>query len=409
MSEKLAIDGGQPALTEAMRGRVPKWPVVNGATAERLKEVYLSAEWSFNGAYEQQFGAEFARYHGADRGVLMVNGTVTLECALAALGVGPGDEVIVPALTWMATAMAVLYVGATPVFVDIEPDTLCLDPAKTARAITPKTKAIIPVHLYGSMADMEALGDLARRKGLAIIEDCAHAHGGVWAGRGVGSIGQVGSFSFQQSKTLTCGEAGACITSDAVLAERLYRLKHIGYDLGSAQGKAQSSPPAGLICHNYRATEFQALILLDGLKDLRAQTEKREASAAYLRELTAEISGVEVQARGRRADVQGYYVLMFLFDLKQFGGVSLGRVMEVLQAEGIGIGGTYGPVYRHALWNVGSSGYRIAEGGCPVCEEACANRGAGMLHHWLLGDRELMEGIAKGIMKAQHQLSRNAE
>lgn len=136
----------------------------------------------------------------------MSNGTVTIESALHALGIGPGDEVIVPALTWIATAMAVHYVGATPVFADIEADTWCIDPAKIESAITPATKAVIPVHLYGSMADMEKIMDIADKNNLHVIEDCAHAQGGVWDGKGLGSIGVVVSFSFQESKTLSSGE-----------------------------------------------------------------------------------------------------------------------------------------------------------------------------------------------------------
>jgi len=152
---KLAISGGEKTFAKPVK--LPSWPPVYPETAEELKKVYLSGKWSFNGPQEQLFSRKFAEYNGAEYGIFMANGTVTLECALLALGIGKGDEVIVPSLTWMATAMAAVYVGATPVFVDIEEDTLCLDPEKLEKAITPKTKAVIPVHLYGSMADMERI------------------------------------------------------------------------------------------------------------------------------------------------------------------------------------------------------------------------------------------------------------
>lgn len=204
MKEKLAINGGEKIFTQ--NPEIPAWPVTSDKVAEKLKEVYLSGKWSFNGPEEQKFAKDFARYNNAEYGVVMANGTVTLESTLHALNIGPGDEVIVPALTWIATAMAVHYVGATPVFVDIEADTWCLDPAKLEEAITPATKAVIPVHLYGSMADMEKIMDIADKNNLYVIEDCAHAQGGVWNGKGLGSIGIVGSFSFQESKTLSSGE-----------------------------------------------------------------------------------------------------------------------------------------------------------------------------------------------------------
>src|SRR6185503_12502827 len=137
-------------------------------------------------------------------------------------GIGPGDEVIVPAVTWYATAMAPHYLGAKPVFVDVLPDTLCMDPEKVSAAITERTKAIVPVHLYGSMADMDRIMAIAKAHGLRVIEDCAHMHGGLWDGRHVGSIGDVGSFSFQHSKTMACADSGISITSDPEIADRLF-------------------------------------------------------------------------------------------------------------------------------------------------------------------------------------------
>ncbi len=402
---KLAINGGRRAISQAMLNGIPRWPMLHENVPELLKQIYLSGRWSFNEVYEQRFSREFASHHSTQFGIFMVNGTVTLQCALKAVGVKEGDEVIVPALTWIATAMAGVYLGAKPIFVDIEPDTLCIDPKKVEKAITPKTKAIVPVHLYGSMADMEAIMDIANKHGIAVVEDCAHAHGGVWNGRGVGSIGDVGSFSFQQSKTLTSGEGGICITNDAELAERIFRLKHIGYDLRSQQGQAQSSPPMGLVCYNFRATEFQAAILLENLKYLQAETELRDRNANILRELLADVEGVEIQSRGRLADLQGYYTLVFLIDLKKFNNVSLDRLVEILRAEGLGVGKTYGPVYKHNLWSLPKSYYRIRN--CKVCENVCDNVALCLGQSWLLGDEELMRAIAdtfKKVLKSGKEL-----
>ena len=397
-STMLAINGGEKAIGEAVAKKIPTWPPTYDGVPDILKEVYLSRRWSFNATYEQRFSKDFAQFHGAEHGVLMANGTVTLEAALASLDVRLGDEVIVPALTWIATAMAVIYVGGTPVFVDIESDTLCMNPTEVEKAITARTKAIIPVHLYGSMADMDAIMDIARRHGLPVVEDAAHAHGAKWDGRGAGSIGAVGSFSFQQSKGLTCGEGGICITNDADLAERLFRYKHIGYDPESAQRDAQTTPPPGLVCRNYRATEFQAAILHEGLKRLSNDTGTRLANAKLLSELIADIEGVSVQAPGRKADPQSYYNLGLVFDLAKFNNISLDRLMAILKAEGLWAYMTYGPVYGHMLWNIPEDRYRIPGGSCPATEKA---HGTVLLVDlpWLLGDRELIEGAAAAIRK----------
>ncbi len=397
-SSQLAILGGLPVVKQPLSA--PPWPPVSEQTAARLREIYLSRQWSFNSPTEQAFERAFADYHGAKHGIFMTNGTVTLQCALGALGVGPGDEVIVPALTWMATAMAVHYVGATPVFVDVEPDTLCLDPVKVRQALTAKTKAIIPVHLYGAMADLDALLALAKARGVAVIEDCAHMQGGKWRGRGVGSWGEIGSFSFQQSKTLASGEGGICLTNDDTLAERLYRQKHIGYGRGMKQGQADTGPESGLTCFNYRCTAFQAGILLDQLTGLEGLIARYEAAAAALRERLAGITEVRVQARGRQASPQGYYGLILMFDGGVAAEVPAWRLQQALVAEGLPCHGSYGPVYRHMLYNVSPSQYRIHGGAsCPVAEGAGTRHAVCLPHPWLGADEWVIAAIGEIVAK----------
>ncbi len=402
---KLAINGGRRQISRTLLKAIPAWPITHENVPELLTKIYLSRKWSFNSLYEQKFSKAFARHHSSQYGIFMTNGTVTLQCALKALGIKEGDEVIVPALTWIATAMSAVYLGAKPVFVDIEPDTLCIDSEKIKKAITSKTKAIIPVHIYGSMADMEAITDIKDKYGISIVEDCAHAHGGRWAGKGLGSIGDVGSFSFQQSKTLTSGEGGICITNDNELAERIFRLKHIGYDLRSKQGQAQSASPEGLICHNFRATEFQAAILLEHLKYLKKETKLRDKNANILRKLLADVDGVKVQARGRLADLQGYYALTLLVDLKKFNNISLDRLKEILHAEGLPINKTYGPVYKHNLWSVPKNYYKMTN--CEICENVCNNIALCLGQSWLLTDEKIMKAIAntfKKVLSARKEL-----
>jgi len=375
------------------------WPPRDEETAEALKKVYMSGEWSFNSPSEQAFEQAFADFSGAKYGIFMANGTTTLECALYALGVKPGDEVIVPALTWIATALAATYVGAIPVFVDIEPTTLCMDPVKLEQAITPKTRAIIPVHIYGGMADLEKILQIADAHGIPVIEDCAHMHGGVWNGRGAGSWGKIGSFSFQQSKTMASGEGGICITSDPVLAEKLYLLKHIGYSRNVPQGQAVKAPE-GLICRNYRATAFQAVILHEQLKKFPARVKAYAENAAYLTELVKDIPGIRVQSPGRLAGPQGYYVFYFIFDGEAFRDIPKKVWNDVMLAEGVDLtSGSYGPVYNHALFNLDRSKgqYRIDGGNCPVCEAMCP-----LMHglpHCRLTDRDFLEKASAVLHK----------
>ena len=394
---KLAINGGTP-LFGNNEYQVMSWPPVSESTADKLREIYLSGAWSFNSPTEQEFEKEFAAFHDAEFGILMSNGTVTLECALEALGVGPGDEVIVPDLTWIATAMSVRYVGATCVFADIEKDSCCLSPEAFERAITPRTKAVIPVHLYSGMADLEKILAIAEKHGIAVIEDCAHMHGGKWNGKGCGSWGAIGSFSFQQSKAMSAGEAGICITNDQKLAERLYRAKHIGYSRYDKQGQAGTPPPQGLLCHNYRGLALQAQILRDQLADFPALNQKHNAFNALLEKELSSIPGVRLQSKGRLATRQGYYAQGVIFDGDGFEKINSEKIRAALSAEGIKvINTTYGSVRNHLLFNMSPEDYRIAPEGCPNAEEL-VQRMMVILHYGMT-DQENAVRFAAAVRK----------
>ena len=403
---KLAIDGGEKTFTQAPA--LPMFPTVYPETAKLLGDIYLNTRnWSYYGPHEKQFAQSFARHHDSAHGVLMANGTVTLECALAALGVGPGDEVVVPAYTWMATAMAAVYIGAAPVFVDSQADTLCMDPTAFEAAITPRTKAVIPVHLFGSIADIEEICRIAKRRGVHVIEDCAHAHGGKWDGKGVGSFGAIGSFSFQQSKIMTAGEGGLCATNDPELYDKLCRLKHIGNGPEAIHGKPGTPPPPGLRCHNYRATEFQAVILQSQLDRLEEETALREEGAAYLRQRFEAIPGLKVQARGHKATAQSYYVFAVMVGpavLKP--GITRDHVIAALQAEGAPevFPGWCAPVYRHKLWNVAESEYRIASR--EVAEDIIYHRVVLFALMWLMAPRAEQEKLCCAFEKVMKEYSR---
>jgi len=254
-----------------------------------LQEVLESRHWGgfpVPSHYNGQFAERFAAMHGAKYGLGVTNGTIALITALRAVGIGFGDEVIVPAYTWDGTALAVLHAGGIPVFADVDPDAYCLDVEAVRRVITPRTRAIMPVHLAKRFTEMDALLDLAREHQLAIVEDCAHAHGGQYKGRGAGSMGDAGCFSFQESKPMTAGESGIVITSDLRIFEHLQSQINWGHASITDQYHQR------VLSANYRMTELQAALLIGQLDMLPELAEKRFRSAKHLSEGLSEIAHV---------------------------------------------------------------------------------------------------------------------
>ncbi len=349
---RLAVLGGERAVTRS----APVWPVSDDLDVQRMEKVVRSGQWSWLGEHEMAFSEEYASYIGTRHCLCLANGTVTLRCALQAVGVEPGDEVIVPGLTWVATAQAALDVGANVVLVDIDPETLCMDPAAVEAAITPRTKAIIPVHLYGCMCDMDALGELARKHGLKIVEDVAHQHGSEWRGKRAGSLGDAGSFSFQQSKVLSSGEGGAITCNDDDIYQTCFALKQVGWMPDAASpntpGKAPKLVPGNHYGHNYRMTEMQAVLLRGGLSRLEEQNERRETSAERIRTALAAMGGpLRMPRKDPRVTRQAFYCLTMLYEAPS-DGPTLEAYSWALREEGFPAGGAYWPVYRSPLLNL---------------------------------------------------------
>jgi len=393
MYEKLAIHGGQKVFSEPLT--LPKWPNHHQETEAKLIEIYRSLKWGMRGKYEQLLEKEFAAYHGVEYCVWMSNGTTTLECALLALGVGPGDEVIIPGLTWIATGTVVLYAGATPVIVDVQPDTLCIDPDRIEEAITPRTKAIIPVHLFSAIADMDRILEIAEKHKLFVIEDCAHAHGAQWDGKGVGSLGNVGSFSFQMSKLMTAGEGGVCTTSDKRLAERIFRLSHIG----NSNFNPGTMPESDLLCRNYRFTEFQAAIIYDQLQHLEEEVETRIANAKIMEQEIKNTPGIIVQNHGRKTTRSTFYFPTFLLKPEELRpGTSRKDIFDALEAEGVCLWEAWGcPVYKSIMWNIPED--RFVKMDTPVSEDAAYNRIMTSLNTLYLCKPEQIKKASEAINK----------
>jgi len=220
----LAIDGGTPVRTQ----RFPAWPVWGQEERDSLLAALDSGVWGIGSPAIEQFEREFDALQGAKHCISVPNGTIAIEVAARAASVTYGDEVIVPPYTFVATASAILTVGGMPVFADIDPDTYQIDAACAERLITERTRAIVPVHIGGGPADMDAVMDVARRHNLMVIEDCAQAHLASWKGKGVGSIGDLGTFSFQSSKNITAGEGGAVTSDDDRLNDRAWSFHNVG-------------------------------------------------------------------------------------------------------------------------------------------------------------------------------------
>ncbi len=347
---KLAVSGGPKAVTRPG----PVWPVTGEREVRWMTEVVQSGCWSWVGKHERAFCEAFSDFIGARYTAAMSNGTVTMQCALQALGVVPGDEVIVPALTWVATAQAAMDIGANVVFVDIDPETLALDPASFEAAITARTKAVIPVHLYGCMCDMDAILKIARKHKIKVLEDVAHQHGSRWRNKGAGAIGDAGSFSFQQSKVLTSGEGGAVTTNRLDVYQTVFALKQVGWAPGNPKESLYDNlVRANRYGHNYRMTEMQAVLLRGGLTRLASQTARRERSAQQIREGLEKIGGpLRAARRDRRITRQAYYAMTLYYDTNAANGVSRDAFRHAVAAEGCGLGGTYGPVYRNPLLNL---------------------------------------------------------
>ncbi len=228
-------------------------PYLNGNEYKYLMDAFLSTWISSTGKYITKFEENFAEYCGVKYGVATANGTVALHLALIALGIGAGDEVIVPDLTFAATINAVIYTGATPVIVDIEEDSWCIDPDEIEKAITPRTKAIIPVHVYGQPCDMDRICEIAKGHDIYIVEDCAEAHGAEWRSKKVGSFGIISCFSFFGNKVITTGEGGICVTNSKELYEKMRILR----DHGMSRERKYYHEVIG---YNYRMTNLQAAI-----------------------------------------------------------------------------------------------------------------------------------------------------
>lgn len=405
MSE-LALLGG----SKAKRKPFPLWPQYDDNERRALQEVLESRVWwRTPGTKTLEFEKAFAEYHGARHGIAVTNGTAALEVTMAALGIGQGDEVIVPNFTFVATASAVLFANALPVLVEVDPETHCIDPALAEAAITPRTKAIIAVHMGGHPADLDRLQEIAKRHGIHLVEDSAHAHGSEWRGRKIGTFGTAATFSFQASKLMTAGEGGIIISNDDAF-ERQARSVH---DCGRMPGEWFYSH--FIYGSNYRLSEWQGAVLNVQLGRLEEQTLHRHRNGRLLDKLFAGIPGITPQKCDPRCTRNGQYAYIFHVDARQFSGISTENFIAALNAEGIPTQASYPPLheldcFRNGEYRKRLSGPQASEKHAFLEQSFPHTQRAAWETVWipqfaLLGDEEDMNEIAAAIRKIQRNAS----
>jgi dTDP-4-amino-4,6-dideoxygalactose transaminase len=384
-SEQLALLGGPMTVTR----QPPAWPYFDESDREALLGVLETRVWGGYHAAISELERRFADYHGAKYGIAVANGTVSLEIALLAAGVRPGDEVIVPPITFVASATAIARIGAVPVFVDVDPNTINLDPRLARAAITERTRAIVLVHFAGCPADLDSFTRVCKEHRLVLIEDCAHAHGAEWKGQRVGSFGHFGSFSFQGSKNMTAGEGGILITNDSDLAERARSIGNQGRRTGGAWYEHVN------LGTNARLTGFQAVLLLNQLERLPQQVQTRMARALSLRSgLAAPLKPTPVKL-DHETTTHAFHLFSMIYDPDALQGATRDRFVAALQAEGVPAASGYPyPIYHNDLFK--QLPHTVHP--CPEAEGYC--RGSVWLpQNALLADEEWIAEVLSAINK----------
>ncbi len=394
MSPKPALLGGKPVR----RRPFTSWPIFGKSEEKRLLRTLRSGQWGrLDGPEVTGFERRFAAMHGCDHGIAVVNGSVSLRIALLAAGIRAEEEVIVPPYTFFSTASSVIEANAVPVFADIELDTFNLDPKAIEAAITPRTRAIMPVHFAGQPAEMVPILTLAKKRKLVVIEDAAHAHGATYQNCPAGSLGDLGSFSFQSSKNLTAGEGGIIVTNDDSLAAACRSIHNCG------------RIPEGLwyehhlVSSNHRLGEFQGAILNAQLDRLEAQTKTRDRNGSYLAARLASLPGVHPQRRPSSCTRHSYHLFMLRLDANRFGAPRE-VVIRALQAEGIPCSAGYGfslhhqPLFKNKAFGPyiprASARLDYAKMHCPNSDLICREQGIWFEQRLFLGTRSDMDDIA---------------
>ncbi len=404
---KPAVLGGKPVRSQPF----PSWPVMDAREEKALLEVLRSGKWFRGGGQRvNQFEAAYAKLTGAKHCVATANGTGALLASLEALEIGPGDEVILPPYTFVATLNVILMHYALPIFVDSDRETFQIDAGKIEAAVTGRTALILPVHLGGSAADMDTVLAVAARHKLPVVEDACQSHLAEWRGRKVGTLGATGCFSFQVSKNLSSGEGGAILTDDEQLAQKCYAFHNNSRPRAVASYNFSCLTGRGA---NLRMTEFQGALLTAQMTRLEAQSNTRRQNAQYLTGMLREVPGIAPARTYDGCTRNAYHLYMFRYDPQQFGGLPREKFLAALDAEGIPCSGGYSPLNKEPLIKevLHCRGYRKIYSQaeidgweertrCPVNDRLCGEA-VWFTQNMFLGPRGDMDQIAEAVRKVQ--------
>ncbi len=407
-------EGGKPAIlggARAYQGGFSHWPIYDKTEENALVAVLNSNRWGrLNGAVTANFETEYAKLLGVGHSLGVSSGTAALTTILGALDIGPEDEVIMPIYTFIATYNVIVLNYALPVFVDTDINTFQIDANKVESAVTRNTKAIMPVHIGGSPANIDQFMEIGRNTNVPIIEDACQAHLAEWRGKKVGSFGLAGAFSFQSSKNLNCAEGGAVTTND----ENFARLCYTFHNQGQGGTGTSYGTGAGTRASNLRLTEFQSSLLLAQMTRFEGQVRVRDENARYLTRLLDGIPGIEPAKLYEGTDRSAYHLYMFRYLKEHFNGLSRAQFMKALSAEGIPCSSGYTSMNkgdyvkslasnRHYLKIYGKRKMNrwVEENQFPQNDLITEEQGIWFTQTMLLGSRENMEQIAEAIRKIQ--------
>jgi len=393
---KLAIKGGTPIRTAPF----PVWPIWGDEEIVNLTNVVKSGKWgSLSGERTGEFEKMFAEYQDAKHGILTNSGTTALRLALTAADIGPGDEVLVPAYTFIASASSIVEAGAIPIFVDLDPNTYNIDVDQAEQAVTDRTRGIMPVHFAGRPADLDAVQNLAKKHNLVVIEDAAQAWGSEWRGKRVGAVGDAGCFSFQSSKNINAGEGGIVVTNDDMIDKMARSHNNCGR---SEDGLWYEHFYFG---GNTRITEFQSAVLIAQLGRYDEQKKIRQDNLNYLNEQLEKIDGIATMRQDERITSQSSHLFIFRYLKQEFAEKSKGSFINAMRAEGIATSPGYSiPLYKQPVFvnkAFGPRGRKIdlpidyEKMSCPETEKACYEEAVWFTQNVLLGTSDLGGGIKR--------------
>ncbi len=402
---KLALFGGIPVRTKPF----PEWPRLTSELGESVLKTLQNENWGVGSDAISRFEDAFALFHDAKYCISTSSGTTALWVALKAAGIKVGDEVIIPAYTFIATASAVLMANAVPVFVDIDEKTLNIDPDLIEATITNKTKAIMPVHIAGNPANMDKICAIGKQYGIAIVEDAAQAHGAEWKGKKVGAIGKGGIFSFQTSKNMSAGEGGAIITNDDDFKEACFSYHNCGRVSGGEWYEHQH------LGGNFRLNALAASMLIPQLDSIGADMDLRDANKQKLDDVLSEIDGIELIESYEQTTRSAHHLYIVKYKKEAFNGIHRDIFFKAMQAEGVYTYAGYSPLYREKLFVTDPNEYPwlkdqdYASLSLPVTERICDDESVWLQQRHLLGNDEDSQDIIDAFKKVTNALKNEPE